>query len=610
MAKLWKLKAEIPEEISEKLKEYPKLLRQLLYSRGLLEKQEIEDFLNPQYTNLHNPFLFQDMQKAVDRIWQAIEKKEKICIYGDYDADAVTANAVLRQTFKVLNHEQIESYIPDRFTEGYGVNIEALEKIHDAGAKVIITVDCGTNSVDAAEFCKENNIDFIITDHHELIGPKPGALALINPKNPDDAYPYKEITGVGVAFKLATALLSDYSKVTKQLSSRPSPDLRRGASRDPQQSQGVDSGHSASQTPVLNSGMTQGGYAGGYEKWLLDLVAIGTVADCHSLLGENRILVKYGLKVLAKSKWVGLRAIMQLAGIDVTAKEPDTYTLGFVIAPRLNAAGRLEHADQALDVLLQQDAQSALVKAQSLEEVNKRRQDITARIVSEAREKALHFKDRKVLVLANEDWHKGVVGLVAGRMAEELYKPVIILEKAEEFSTGSARTVGDFNVVEALKFSAEYLVRFGGHKQAAGLTLRTEHFELFYAKVLEYAEKNIEQNTTPTLSLEAELQSDQLSIINYQLLQQLEPYGVGNSSPKFLVKNLEVVSTRLVGKEGKHLQLKLKAEGKEISAINFSANDFAKSLKVGDTIDVAGELLEDGWNGRKEVKLKIIDIRK
>ena len=581
MAKNWKLKTEITSEIPQNLGQYPKFFQQLLHNRGLVEKDEIEDFLNPKYENLHSPFLFKDMQKAVDRIWQAIEENQKITIYGDYDADAVTANAVLQQTYKYLGVEA-SSYIPDRFTEGYGVNMEALAKIRDSGSKIIITVDCGTNSIDAAEFCAANNIDLIITDHHEIIGNAPNAYALINPKNPSDNYPYSEITGVGVAFKLACGILSQKDKVSSRFEPPPPASLPKG-----------EGGRKA---------------IDGYEKWLLDLVAIGTVADCHSLLGENRVLVKYGLKVLAKTKWQGLKALMALAKVDI-AKPLDAYTLGFIIAPRLNAAGRLEHADTALSLLMETNHEKASTKAIELEAINKRRQDLTARIVSEAREQAELMGDRKILVLANEEWHKGVVGLVAGRLADEFYKPVIILEKTLEFSTGSARTVGDFDIIAALKHSSEHLVRFGGHKQAAGLTLETGKMEIFYQSILNYADINIKEKSSAVLELESELEASDLTPTSYQLQASLEPFGVGNLKPKFLISAMQIISMRQVGASKQHSQLQMQKGDKTISAIAFNSAYIEKNFKVGDTVDVAGELKMDEWNGRKELKLRIIELR-
>lgn len=584
MSKNWKFKPQIPPEIGEKLSEYPLLIRQLLYNRGLTDKNQITDFLNPSYENLHSPFLFKEMQKAVDRVWQAIDQNQPITIYGDYDADAVTANTVLQQTFRYLGVE-VTSYIPDRFTEGYGINLEALRKIADGGTKLIITVDCGTNSIDAADFCNQNNIGLIITDHHEIIGEKPKAYALVNPKNPDDSYPETEITGVGVAFKLACGMLSDSQRVGARLA-RPTPE---------------DGPLKPAPTPKDSTG---------WEKWLLDLVAIGTVADCHSLLGENRILVKYGLKVLQKTRWPGLRAIIKTSGLDFAKNPPDTYTLGFVIAPRLNAAGRLEHADAALHLLMENDPAKAMELAENLEKINFRRQEQTARMVSEAKEHALLLEGRKIIVIAKEEWNKGVVGLVAGRLAEEFYKPVIVLEKTAEFSTGSARTAGEFDILEALKFSSEHLVRFGGHKQAAGLTLETKNLEVFYQKILLYAENNLPGGKAErVLELEAELQTADLTLETCALLNLLEPFGVNNPKPKFLISALEIVSIRQVGAKQQHAQMQLKKDNKTISSIAFNFNPLEKNYKVGDTINVAGELMEDGWNGRREVKIKINDVK-
>jgi single-stranded-DNA-specific exonuclease len=572
MPKQWKLKAQAPPELLETYPELDPLVVQLLYNRGLTTETQVEHFLAPEYENQHDPFLFRDMAKATDRIWEALFNEEKICIYGDYDADAVTANAVLQQTFRYLG-VPVQSYIPDRFTEGYGLNIEAFEKIKADGATVVVTVDCGTNSVDVAEFCNANGIDLIITDHHEITGDVPESFALINPKNPGDVYPDSQITGVGVAYKFAKALLSHQENVTtiKQIES------------------------------------TQ--FVPGWDKWLLDLVAIGTVADCHSLLGENRILVGLGLKVLAKSKWIGLRQLMLAAGVDVRGNPPDARTLGFSLAPRINAAGRLEHADIALQLLITEDPAQALVLAGSLEVINKRRQDITMRAVSEAGEQVAQIIDRKVLLLTNQDWPKGVVGLIAGRLAEQYKKPVLILERGEIESTGSARTGNNFNIVEALKSSSHLLVKFGGHKQAAGLTVRTEHIELLYASLLDYAEKTNYETEEQILELDSKLSSDKLTLATFEVVANFEPFGIGNPKPIFLMTDGEILKLRTVGKEGAHLQLTLRFGEVIIDAIAFSMGYLANTLTENAIIDVAGELLADEWNGARKLKLRLVDIR-
>ncbi len=568
--KIWKMKPKIPESIAEILNDYHPITRQLLYNRGITDKKTAKEFLETKYEEgLNSPFLFLDMEKAVKRVWQAIESQEKIVIYGDYDADAVTANAVLRQTFKFLGHQNIESYIPDRFTEGYGVNLEAIEKIIGSGAKLIITVDCGTNSVEAANVCKTKGVDLVITDHHEVVGEIPESFALINPKNPKDNYPYRDLTGVGVAFKMAQAILKNpKSKI---------------------------------QNPK---------FIGGYEKWLLDLVAIGTVADCHSLLGENRILVKYGLKVLTKSKWIGLRVLCQKAGLDFKKNIPDAYTLGFVIAPRLNAAGRLEHANIALNLLLEEDLSKAREKAAALDLINQKRQNLTQNILSQAREHAEIIRDRKILALLGEGWPKGIVGLVAGKIAEEFSRPTIVLEKGEIHSTGSARTNGEFDIMEALKSVSEHLVKFGGHKQAAGLTIETKKFELFYSCLLEYAEKNLNSEALQkVLELDAEIAENDLRLEIYELFTDFEPFGTDNPKPKFLIKNLDIVSLRLVGITQRHLQLQLKIGNRAIPAIMFNVANFAKNLQVGNNIGAVCEIIRDDWNGNGNIKLKIIDFK-
>ncbi len=568
----WKLKPTVPEEIRQRYPEFHPLVAQLLYNRGLVEEPDVERFMASEYGNQHDSFIFRDMVKACERIWEAIFNEEKICIYGDYDADAVTANAVMQQTFRYLG-VPASSYIPDRFTEGYGLNIEAFEKIKADGVSVVITVDCGTNSVDVAEFCKANGIDLIITDHHEITAETPDSFALINPKNPADVYPDNQITGVGVAYKLAKALLDNRENVVtiKQI--------------DDEQ------------------------YIVGWDKWLLDLVAIGTVADCHSLLGENRILVSLGLKVLTKTKWIGLRQLLVTAGVDVQSTPPDARTLGFTVAPRINAAGRLEHADIALELLLTEEPAKAQELAAALEQINKRRQDITMRAVSEAQEQVAHISDRKVLLLTNQDWPKGVVGLIAGRLAEQHKKPVLILERGEIESTGSARTGNNFNIVEALKSTAHLLVKFGGHKQAAGLTVRTEHIDDLYAALLDYAERTQFENEQPTLELDAELSAQDLNLSIHDAVSVFEPFGVGNPKPVFWLKDMRVASTRAVGKEQQHLQATLALQQTFIDTIAFNMGYLASKLDNNAILDVAAELLADEWGEVRRLKLRIIDVK-
>lgn len=573
MAKHWQLKNPVPVGILEQFPELSGLQVQLLYNLGLSDPDRVDWFLNPDYHNLYDPFLFSQMQTAVERTWQAITKNEKILIYGDYDADAVTANALLTQTFRYLG-VKVESYIPDRFSEGYGLNLEAFQKIKEQGVNLVITVDCGTNSVAEAEYCQANGIDLIITDHHEITGEIPKAFALVNPKNPEELYPDKQITGVGVAYKFAKALLTDHDKVITQRGIEPSEHIPE------------------------------------WDKWLLDLVAIGTVADCHSLLGENRILVKFGLKVLQKTKWLGLRLLMENAGIDVNKKSPDTVTLGFTIAPRINAAGRLEHANIALDLLTTTDYAEAIELANRIEEINRRRQDITSRLVSEAKEKAENISDRKILVLSDSAWPKGVVGIVAGKLSDFYQKPVIVLERGETESTGSARSARGFDIVAALKATSEHLSRFGGHKEAAGLTLPNEKFDDFYLSLLKYAETHWpEELPEAILEVDAELGEADLSFERYDEIESLEPHGAGNPKPKFLISELTLASFRTVGASQNHLQMQLMYGETLVETIGFGLGFWAGQLQAGQNLSVVGELLVDSWNGTKKLKLRIIDLK-
>lgn len=569
MSKRWNVKPFVSSVYAGQPHMHP-VVAHLLHQRGV-QPGNLENFLHPKYDHLYDPFLFTDMRKAVDRIWLAIEQDERMAIYADYDADAVTANAVLQQTFRYLGVE-VGSYIPDRFTEGYGLNKEAFEKLKLEGVTLVITVDCGTNSVDVAEYCNQNGIDLIITDHHEITGETPHSYALINPKNPTEQYPDSQITGVGVAYKLAVALLNETEKVI---------DLK---------------------------GIPEEEYVAHWDKWLLDLVAIGTVADCHSLMGENRIIVKYGLMVLAKTKWAGLRALLQSA-VGINPPELTTHTLGFSLAPRINAAGRLEHANIALDTLLATDPVVAGQAAQALEKVNERRQQLTERLISEAREQAALQAGHAVLVLASPEWPKGVVGIAAGRLATELQKPVIVLEQGEVESTGSARTYGDFDMVEALKATAEYLLKYGGHKQAAGLTLATQNLENFRVALSRYANEHmgtVGQETV--LELDAELTSEDLSLDFFDKLEELQPFGVGNPKPVFLIRNAELTGTKKVGND-KHAQLTFSVSGKPLQGIAFNMAYVCDTVPVGSQVDIAGELIADTWNGVRRLKVRVVDVR-
>lgn len=563
MRKIWKAKNAIGENI----------LQKFLSARDLNSAEEISEFLDPKYENCPDPFLLKDMDKAVARIERAIKNSEKITVYADYDADAVTAAAVLLRFFQHLKYPNVNCYIPDRFTEGYGMNPEAVKILAEQGTNLIITVDCGINAVSSVNAANALGVDVIITDHHQLIGELPKAVAVVNPHRPDDSYPCKDLTGVGVAFKLVQAL--------NQSQNSPLPlRERRG--------------------PVI-------GEVRGWEKWLLDLVAIGTVADCQKLLGENRIFVKWGILVLEKTKWIGLRELLTVAGI--SGAELDTYKIGFMIAPRINAAGRIEHANLSLELLMTDDEDRAVELARKLNELNRHRQELTEQILSEAREQIVAIADKKILLAAGIGWPKGIVGLVAGKLTEEFARPVLILERGEIEATGSARSVGNFNIVEAISQSREILVRWGGHPMAAGFTLRSEHIEIFHQNLLDYAEQILtEEDLSPVLYYDAEITLGEVTNDLLDLLDKFEPFGMGNPRPKLRINNLEPRYVSAIGKDGKHLRMYVASNRQSLGCVGFNQGFWAEKLFDGQKIDIICEPQYNDWNGERKIQLKIVDI--
>ncbi|OGE87730.1 MAG: single-stranded-DNA-specific exonuclease RecJ [Candidatus Doudnabacteria bacterium RIFCSPLOWO2_02_FULL_49_13] len=562
MKKQWRtkeLKTAIPD-----LAEYSPLILRLLALRGITEAEAIRDFLDPDYAKLHDPFLFQDMQKAVERIERAIAQKEIIAIYADYDADAVTACAVAYLALKKLG-AQVIYYIPDRFSEGYGMSAEGIKQLHAQNAKVIITVDCGINARAEALICRELGIDLIITDHHEVIGDLPEAFAVINPKNPADNYPFLYLTGVGVAYKLVQGL---FSRITNY-------ELR---------------------------------ITDGWEKWLLDLVAIGTVADLQSLTGENRILVNFGLKVLPKTRWPGLAALIKTAGIE--GQKFDTFTLGFILAPPINAAGRIKHADVAFKLLISDDKAEAEQLAKEVIDLNRQRQILTDQVLSEARAQAELNLDKKVLLVSGTDWPKGVVGLVAGKLMEEHNRPVLVVSvDAAGAATGSARSIAEFDIVAGLGYSQEHLEKYGGHTQAAGFSTSHERLENLHQKLLEYAESLSLTLSDPVLHIDAEVSPSDVSWPTLELIEKLAPFGMGNPKPKLSGRDLEILEYRTVGNANQHLKLKAKFGDHRLGAIAFNQGFLANQLILGTKFDAVFELTANEWNGRKDMEFKIIDMR-
>jgi len=582
----WKVKPKAPADFFKKFPEYSPLIGQLLYNRGLKTQAQIDEFFNPDFLeDLHDPFLLKGMRKAVKRIIQAIKKKEKIIIYGDYDADGVCATAILFLTLKSLSFKNLDFYIPDREKENHGLSEKSIRELARSGAKLIITVDCASRDLEEVNLANSLGLDVIITDHHELGNELPSAVALINPLQENGQYPFRDLAGAAVAYKLACALLSAQAEES----------------------------------------------AGYLEKWLLDLVALATVADVMPLVGENRTLVKYGLAVLAQTRWLGLRELMKLAQVNIKIGQPavigqapptnlDAYTLGYILGPRLNAAGRMDHANNALRLLLSRDRKEARELAKRLNQTNLTRQNLTDKIVQEVinrlEEKIAKGEQLKLIFEGSSDWPVGLIGLVAGRISGRYCRPTFIYCEKKEKILVSARTIPQFNLIEAIESSAHLLDNFGGHKKAAGFQMRKSNLAKVKKFFHQLAEKKLKEgDLVPQIDIDMELSLEDINWPNHEAIQKFAPFGQANPQPKFSAKGLEVKDARIVGNNGKHLKMELMifngqaSRGKTFKAIGFNLGDWQDKLKMGDAVDMVFELIVDEWNGHRDLQLKVVDLR-
>lgn len=532
----------------------------LLRGRGMSELQA-QSFIRPSYDkDLGNPMIIEGMDRAVNRIGKAIKNDEKVYIYGDYDIDGISASALLYDAFAQMGLNA-SLYIPDRFEEGYGLNSKALKKLKDDGASLVVSVDCGTTAHKQADYSKKIGLDLIITDHHEPDGGAPkGALACINPKLQKDSK-LRELAGVGVAFYLVRALQNELN--------------------------------------VLKPGQ---------EKWLLDLVALGTICDVVPLTGPNRVLAKYGLMVLNKSKRVGLMALADASGVDLAKIKEDD--LGFKIGPRLNAAGRLTHAKKALDVLVAQDYEQARQTAEELNELNYSRRQSTADVYEQANKQARQFKHDPVLVLSNSEWSHGIVGIVASRIAEKWHKPTILLQEIGPESKGSARSYGSFNIVEAIRSCEAILSSFGGHSFAAGLKLSTESIKELRYRINEYAITNMDpENNIKVIDVGLNLSANMASLELFDAINDLAPFGNENKKP-YCMSEFIINDLRLVGSDASHLKLRLADQkGNVHDAIGFGMGAQFDWLKVGSDVKIVFEISQNIWNNNRKHQLEIVDIK-
>ncbi|MCF6096642.1 single-stranded-DNA-specific exonuclease RecJ [Thermovorax subterraneus] len=536
---------------------HPVILK-LLKTRGIEKREDILRFLRVSIDDMYDPFLLKDMEKAVISVKKAILNGEKITVYGDYDVDGVTGCALLVRALRELGGD-VEFYIPSRLEEGYGLNKEALEKIAKSGTKLIITVDNGIASKEEVIYAKELGMDMVITDHHEPHDDVPKAIAVINPKQKDCSYPFKELAGVGVALKLVQALSNCNKEVTLKL---------------------------------------------------LDLVALGTIADMVPLVDENRIIAKWGINVLKNTDKKGLLTLLEECRLSV--KDIDEEKISYILAPRLNAAGRLSDATLAVQLLLADDENEAKKLAKDLELLNRERQAIETKIYNEAKEyiqKNVRFDKDRVIVVSGSRWHPGVIGIVASKLVQNYCIPCILISEEGEEGRGSARSIPGFDIFEALSKLSDMLDKFGGHEQAAGFTIKVKEIENFRLKINELAKSIEKEKWEMKLRIDMELTPEELTTELAEQLQLLKPFGFGNPKPVFVCKSMAIEQIKAIGEKENHLKIRLKKREKEFSAIGFNFGNYKNQLEMAPLIDVAFWLELDEWEGNKRLQLNLKDIK-
>ena len=533
------------------------LLAKILVNRNLTKKEDIDLFLKPTRHDFHNPYLMPDMALAVDRIIKAINNKEKILIYGDYDVDGITSITVVKN-FLLERGANVAQYIPNRLNEGYGLNKEAIKKIADEGVNLIITVDCGISGIEEVDYANSLGLEVIVTDHHEVGEVLPNAIAVVDAKRKDSTYPFRELAGVGVGFKLIQAIAQRLELEEKE-----------------------------------------------YLKYL-DIVCIGTISDIVPLVDENRVIAKLGLKLVEVTKNVGLKALLESSGY----KKIDSFTVSFGLAPRINACGRMGKEKEALNLFLTQDENEAKKIALRLNEYNKERQDIEKRIYEDAVNNIEKSeKNKQVLVLGSEKWHHGVIGIVASKITDLYFKPSILICFEEDEGKGSGRSIPGFDLYESLTNCSENLEKFGGHSMAVGVTLKKENFEKFKEEFEKYAQNSNICDIIPIIKIDEEITLEDINIKAVEELNMLEPFGEANKMPLFMYKNLKIHSIRTLS-EGKHIKLTLKDNNFYIDSIGFNLGHLAEEYQIGDKVDVVGSLEINRFNGRESVQINLKDLRK
>lgn len=539
----------------------PPAVAAIMVNRGITDKEEGRRFLAPSFDDLPSPLLLPDMDRAVDLLTVAVKNQQKIVIYGDYDVDGITATSVLYLFLKETT-KQLDYYIPDRQTEGYGLNTEAINRLYEQGCQLLITVDTGVTAIEQVEHAKKLGLQVIITDHHECHQQLPIADAIINPKRPECAYPFKGLAGVGVAYRLVQALSTRWYQEDRSAE-------------------------------------------------YLPFVALGTVADLVPLAKDNRLFVKAGLEAFATTENLGLQALMAVAGIK--PEEVTAGKLGFQIGPRLNAAGRLGDAKRGVRLFVTDQSSEAVALAKELDQTNVTRQGMVEQIFKEAVDSLENRQDlgeQSVLVVAGQGWHHGVVGIVASRLVERYYRPTIVLGISDKYATGSARSIKGFNLFKALTMCQQYLLKYGGHEMAAGMTLAVDKIEDLRQQLNQIGRSELtEAMLTPILPIDFRLDCSAINLPLVTTMQQLAPYGVGNPEPQFLVEG-HLKEYKLVGKHQDHLKLVLekKKDDQEVSVLEgiaFAFGNRASSLMIGQSMSVAGQLSINDWLGRQTVQMMV-----
>lgn len=539
------------------------LFERILAARGLNDVSARQAFLSPDYAaTKYDPFLLSEMDKAVARLVLARQHQEKVVIYGDYDIDGLSATALLLDAFHSFGFQHLDAFIPNRFVEGYGMTIGAVDKVRDMGAQLIVTVDCGSLCHTEIAYAAELGIDTVVTDHHNIAPTRPPAVATVNPKYADHKYPFRDLCGAGVAFKLVQALQTRLD-----------------------------------------------GLPDGYEKWLLDLVALGTVCDIVTLADENRANVYWGLEVLKKQRRTGLKALMAVSGI-----EPETVNtrhLGFGLGPRMNAAGRLDTAQHSLDMLTATDGIEALAASEKLEAFNVERRSIQDEIFKQACEQADVMADDRVLVVASEGWNHGVIGIVASKLVETYKKPVFIIGIRGDTATGSARSFGDFSAADAVRAADDIILRGGGHSAAAGVTLEVAQIPAFRRRVNEFYDSLNLSDQVRFLQPSADVEIKDFTEITEELVEQIarmEPFGNGNPEPILKIAHAVVAGVRRMGANGQHVKIALRdASEKTLQVLAFNAPEMF-FREPGDEIAAWFQPNINEWNGVRTVEGRLLHV--